>query len=214
MVFRRLLWFLLLAMAAAAADKKTTATAKGENDDLMLTVTVYLQPDDIKRLLDNDLDNHFIVCEVKVEPKYGKEVAIDRDDFLLRTYKDGEKSKPFDASQIAGSGALVISQDASSKSPGARSPGWTGMGGPMILGGGAAAASTGGLGPTGVKADVKNEAGDNPLKQLLESRILPNKKTAEPVTGLLYFGLEKQKMKDLQLDFGDRENRIALRFKN
>jgi hypothetical protein len=199
-------------LVVPAADKKTTATAKGENDDVMLTVTVYLQPDDIKQLLGNDLGAHFIVCEVKVEPKFGKEVAIDRDDFILRTYKDGEKSKPFAASQIAGSGALVISQAESTKSSGARSPGWTGMGGPMILGGGGGA-STGGMGPTGVKADVKNEAGDNPLKQLLESRILPDKKTTEPVTGLLYFGLGKQKMKDLQLDYGGRENRIALRFK-
>ena len=61
-------------------------------------------------MIGSDLDGHYIVADVKVDPKYGKDITIDRDDFVLRTDKDGEKTTPFAASQIAGQGALVIAQ--------------------------------------------------------------------------------------------------------
>ena len=101
----------VLALAAsvalhAAAKKNTVATAKAENEDLMLTVTLHIDPADIKELIGNDLGGHYIVAEVKVEPKFGKDILLDRDDFQLRTDKDGEKAKPYAGSQIAGTGAL------------------------------------------------------------------------------------------------------------
>src|SRR5258706_11121569 len=133
MAVRILIILLAAALLPAPGAKKTTATAKGENQDVMLIVTMYLEQADIKELLGVELGSHFIIGDVKIEPKYGKEVAIDRDDFQLRTDKDGEKAKPFAASQIAGSGALIITQTSSSE--GVRSPGWSGMGGPVILGG-------------------------------------------------------------------------------
>ena len=37
-----------------------------------------------------------------MEPKYTKEITIDRDDFILRTDKDGDRTKPMAPSQIAG----------------------------------------------------------------------------------------------------------------
>ena len=72
----------------------------------MLTVTLHIDPADIKELIGNDLGGHYIVAEVKVEPKFGKDILLDRDDFQLRTDKDGEKAKPFAASQIAGTRRL------------------------------------------------------------------------------------------------------------
>src|SRR5262245_32881858 len=206
---------LMIVFAAAlllnSAAKKSTATARAENEDLMLTVTLAILPQDVKDLVGNDLGAHFIVADVKVEPKYGKEVAIDRDDFVLRTDKDGEKTKPFAASQIAGRGALVISQTASSE--GVRSPGWSGMGRPIILGGGCGIVAGSSADSSGAKATMQNDENENPLKKLLESKILAQGKTQKPVTGLLYFPMEKQKMKDLELTYGGRENRITLRFK-
>jgi hypothetical protein len=38
-------------------------------------------------------------------------------------------------------------------------------------------------------------------------------KTTRPLSGLLYFAMEKQKMKELELYYGGKENRISLRFK-
>ena len=199
--------FLLLALLLTGAAKKTIATAKGENEDLILTVTLHIDPADVKEVIGSDLDGHFIVAEVKVDPKYGKEILIDRDDFQMRSDKDGEKSKPFAASQIAGQGALVLSEEGGETK--AKKRGWS-MGG---IGMGAGSGS-GGEGSTGAtKATMKNEDQENTLKKVLDAKSLPEKKTSQPVAGLLYFPMEKQKMKDLELTYGGKENRISLRFK-
>ena len=140
-------------------------------------------------------------------------------DILVRLYENSRWAKQTDSRREKSavwrekSGALIISQKSSSE--GVQSPGWTGMGGPVILGGGRG----GGVGrgsevdSSTAKATIQNDEKENPLKKLLESRILPEKKTTDPVTGLLYFVMEKQKMKDLELTYGGRENRISLRFK-
>src|ERR1051326_7754771 len=108
MLFRLSFAFLFAGVFLFAGPKKTTGDADGENEDLILTVTVYTDPADIKGLLGNDLGGHYFVADVKVEPKYGKEVSIDRDDFTLRTDKDGEHTHPYQGSQIAGQTALVV----------------------------------------------------------------------------------------------------------
>lgn len=198
---------LLLSGLLTAAAKKTVATAKGENEDLILTVTLYIDPADVKEMIGSDLDGHYIVADVKVDPKYGKDIVIDRDDFQLRTDKDGERTKPFASSQIAGRGALIIAQ---SEEKTKRSK-W-GLGGPVMIGGGG--------GTAGNEDDkdkpqpkMQNSDQENPLKKVLDGKILAEKKTDQPENGLLFFPMEKQKMKDLELDFGGKENRISLRFK-
>jgi hypothetical protein len=196
---------LLPALLLSAPAKKAVSTAKGENEDLILTVTLYIDPADLKEVIGSDLEGHYIVADIKVDPKYGKQISIDRDDFQLRTDKDGEKAKPYAASQIAGQGVLVLSEDPDAKPKKSK---WS-LGG-MGMGGG-----TGGSdapkGPS--KATMKDDDKKNPLEKTLDAKILPEKKTDQPVSGLLYFPLEKQKMKDLELIYGGKENRISLRFK-
>ena len=63
----RFLAFLLAAASLFGAAKKTVAEAKGENQDLALTVTLYIDPAGVKDLLGAEL-GHFIVASVKVEP--------------------------------------------------------------------------------------------------------------------------------------------------
>jgi hypothetical protein len=204
-----------------AAPRKTIATSRGENEDLVITVTLYIDPPAVKEIIGSDLDGHYIVGDVKVEPKYGKEVTIDRDDFQLRTDKDGEKAKPFAPSQIAGRGALVISQKGgggagmAESGPGYGMPGP--MGGPPVMmpGNGGSIGSGPGAGESTAEARVVNDPHEkeNPLLKTLEQKILKEGKTKQPATGLLYFAMEKQKMKDLELTYGGKENRITLRFK-
>jgi hypothetical protein len=207
---------LLLASAlfVSGAAKKTTATARGENEDLILNVTIYIDSAAVKEALGDDLGGHYIVAQVKVEPKYTKEITIDRDDFVLRTDKDGDHSTPMAPSQIAGRGGLILTRTNGPGGQGAeRSRGWSigGMG--MGAGGGGA-----GAGPqnTGVKASAEkgdDKDKDNPLKQLLDAKVLPEKKIEEPTTGFVFFPMENQKMKDLELVYGGKENRIRIRFK-
>jgi hypothetical protein len=208
--------FAALAMAAAillsGASKKVPPTSRAENEDLILTATLHLDPEDIKELIGSDLGRHYIVFDVKVEPKYSKDIVVDRDDFVLRTDKDGEKTQPYAASQIAGNGALVISMV--DHNEGVASPGWTGTKVPVVKGGGAPApAKEADESKPAPKEEPKEKEKDNPLKKTLDAKVLPEGKTDRPISGLLYFPMEKQKMKDLELLYGGKENRIRLRFK-
>ena len=212
MVPRLFAFFLASALLVSGAAKKTTATGRGENEDVILNVTIYIDAAAVKEALGDDLAGHYIVAQVKVEPKYTKEITIDRDDFLLRTDKDGDRTKPMAPSQVAGNGGLVLTRTDGPSGEGAeRSHGWS-IGG-MGMGGGGVGA---GAGPqnTGVKASAeKANAKDSPLKQMLDAKVLPEKKVEEPVTGFLFFPMENQKMKDLELVYGGKENRIRIRFK-
>jgi hypothetical protein len=208
----RILALFLLTVLALSAAKKNSATARGENEDLILNVTIYIDGEGAKEVIGDDLGGHYIVALVKVEPKYGKDVTIDRDDFQLRTAKDGEKTRPLAPSQIAGRGALVLTRTEGPGGLGAeRTKGWS-LGG-IGMGGGGGAGSSGEGDKGGVKATMQNGEKENPLKKVLDEKVLPEKKTDQPVSGLLYFPMELQKMKDLELVYGGKENRISLRFK-
>jgi hypothetical protein len=212
MVPRLVAFFLASALLVSGAAKKTTATGRGENEDLILNVTIYIDSAAVKEALGDDLGGHYIVAQVKVEPKYTKEIAIDRDDFVLRTDKDGDRTKPMAPNQVAGSGGLVLTRNDGPSGQGAeRSRGWS-IGG-MGMGGGGV--GSGGPENTGVKASTEKSAKDkeSPLKKLLDATVLPEKKIEEPVTGFLFFPMENQKMKDLELVYGGKENRIRIRFK-
>lgn len=204
MVARLLALSLIFAFLLSAA-KKTVSTATGENDELILTVTLHIDPEDIKAMLGSDLEGHFVVAETKVEPKYGKTIAIDRDDFLLRSRADNDHSKPFAASQVAGTTTMVITKAEGPKVKNRPSFGIGGIG-----------VGSGNIPDNDVykdsKATVKNTA-ENPLEKTLDEKILPERKTDQPVSGLLYFPIEKQKIKDLRIEYGSKENRITLQFK-
>ena len=213
----RLVFAILSTALLLSAARKTSGTSHGENEDLMITATIYTDPADIKSLVGNDLGGHYIVADVKVEPKYGKEVAIDRDDFILRTDKDGERDHPYEGSQIAGKTALVVGKTAATVS-GDTSPDYSGV--PVPIGGPVMYPEPGiGIGGGGTyeanKATVKTDSSGNvdPLQKILDSKILPQGKTDKPLAGLLYFPMEKQKLKDLELLYGDKANRISLRFR-
>jgi hypothetical protein len=212
MVPRLLAIFVGSALLVSGAAKKTTATARGENDDVILNVTIYIDSAAVKEALGDDLGGHYIVAQVKVEPKYTKEITIDRDDFILRTDKDGDRTKPMAPSQIAGRGSLVLTGTQGPGGLGAeRSRGWS-MGGPIGMGGGGIGAG-GGADTSGVKATMENSDKENPLKKMLDAKVLPEKKIEEPVTGFLFFPMENQKIKDLEMLYGGKENRVRIRFK-
>ena len=205
----RLLALLVVSAVLLSAARKTVSTASGENDDMALTATLHIDPEDIKGMLGSDLEGHYVVAEVTVQPKYGKTVTLDRDDFLLRSRADNDHSKPFSASQIAGNTTMVITHGEAPKVK--NKPGI--MLGGMGMGGGSGGAGGKPNEYEGSKAAVKTSDKDNPLEKTLDQKILPEKKTDQTVTGLLYFPIEKQKIKDLQLEYGGKENRITLQFK-
>jgi hypothetical protein len=66
--------------------------------------------------------------------------------------------------------------------------------------------------PAGVTMQSGEDKG-NPLLQTLKDKELPELKTNQPYSGLLYFAMEGQKMKDLEVDYGGKEGKIVLKFK-
>jgi len=192
-------------LIGASAKKPAVGAGRGENEDLILTVTLYADPAAVKEVIGDEMGGHYIVADVKMEPKYGKEINVDRDDFALHTDKDGEKAKPFAASQIAGREALIVTETGATQHKTGISIG--GMGGGM------------GTGPGNdhgvLKVTTQNPAAvpENPLEKVLKDKILAEKKIREPSSGLLYFPMEKQKLKDLELRYGPAETRISVRFK-
>ncbi len=212
MIFRVAIAIVLTGLWVWPAGKKV-GVARGENEDLIVTATLYTTPDEVKELLGNDLQGHFVVAEVKVEPKYGKEVSVARDDFVLQDLDRAEKSTPFAPSQIAAHASLVVKragdEDGDKKST-SHKPTFSGIG-------------IGGVGSPGepdgkdrnISAKMQNadEPKDEALEKLLADKQLPEKSSDKAVTGLLYFAFEKVKLKDMQLDYGPKPNRLVMRFK-
>ena len=200
---------LLLTAAISFSKTKSTGPFKGDGQNVSITATVVLDKEEIKQLLGSDLDGHYIVVNVTVTPKFGQELDIRRDDFLLRTDKDGERAHPYVGSQIAGKGALVVTTKAATAPSGGGQFGSPydypayggGVGGPPTM-----ITEAEGKMQSGVK-------GDDPLLKALNEKILPEKKTEAAVSGLLYFPLEKQKQKDLELIYAAADGKVSIRFK-
>ncbi len=209
----------LACVLAARNSDEIKAQARGENESVVINATVYARPQAVKEVLGSDLEGHYIVVAVEVAPRFGKQVAISRDDFQLKTNKDGEKSSPFAPSQIAGRGAMVVHETGGAGATPMRDNTGPVVGGipgtssiPHRLGGD-------GIGNPGApdSAEAKTRTGshekENPLMAVLRQKELPETKTDKPVSGLLYFPMEKQKVKDLELRYDMNGDKIVMKFK-
>ncbi len=209
---------LVCAGAARNKDSNKPAEIRGENESVVINATVYAKPEAVKELIGSDLGGHYIVVAVEVTPRFGKQVAIDRDDFVLKTDKDGERTGPFAPSQIAGKGAMVVRQTGGSGATPMHDndgPIWGGypgsMGQPRRLGGdGVGSAGA----PDGAEAKTRTASHEkeDPMLEVLKEKELPQTKTDKPVSGLLYFPMEKQKVKDLELRYNAADDKITMHF--
>lgn len=215
-------WLAVVPVAALLAADKPPASAVASNEMIELSATAYTTKAAVQEVLGSDLGGYFIVIKMTVTPRGGKPLAVSRDDFLLRSFKDGQKSGAFAPSQIAGRGSLVVSsagrgggvaadQGGPVWGPG---PGGTGM--PQRLPGsngtfGSAASADG---TAEARVDTGGTDKENPILAVLKQKILPEKTTAEPVSGLLYFSLEgKHKPKDLELQYKGPGGKLRMEFK-
>jgi hypothetical protein len=206
---------LIMAAALAASQSKKPAEARGENESVVINASVYADREAVKELLGDDLGGYYIVLAVEVTPRFGKEVNISRDDFELKTDKDGEHTTPFAPSQIAGRGALVIRETGGGGAAAEPSgPVWgiPGTAPIRLPGQGTNLGSTAGPGATQATVHSGRKEKPNPLLGLLQRKELPEGKTSRPVSGLLYFPMDKQKAKDLELRYNVPDDKIVMRF--
>ena len=200
---RSLLALIVASTAFAAPKPAPTPTAKTGNMQVELTATLYVDKASIQQLLGSDLGGYYVVVDVRLAPKNDEKIKIFRDDFQLRTDRDGEKSKPFAPSQIAGRGALIVTPSSEGRGGGLG----IGLGG-FGMGSGAEAVTN------SSKMDKGAKNKENPLLGVLTEKVLAEKETDQPISGLLFFPMEpKQKIKDLQLTYAGPGSKLMLRFK-
>ncbi len=201
-----------------AGDKNLSPGRTG-NDNVGVEAKVFLTKEEVKSAVGSELDEGFIVVQITLTPRNGETVKINRDDFLLLSGRDGQKSQPYAPSQIAGAGALVVASRAGQGGGmmgQQRTVPWGGIGGrPMGMPspGGSIGSTT--ANPT--EASATTTDGDNkkpnPLLDTLKEKILPEKEITEPVSGQLYFLLEgKHKLKDLELFYKGPGGKLSLKF--
>lgn len=209
------------ALTLALGAEKPAAPVSSEDETLVLTAFPCLEKACIIKAVGEDPGMELVVIDVKLAPRADNKVVVSLDDFTLISRKDGQRSQPLAPSQIAGTGALVVSQDGRGggigmMNPGRRGPIWGGVPGtgsrPRRIGGDDTGAVTA-AGSTEAKATVTNSEQPNPLMATLKEKSLPEKETTETVTGLLYFFLEgKHKLKDLELMYKSPAGRMILDF--
>lgn len=210
-------FLLAIASCVCAADTKPPVTGRAESEAAEITATLYTDKSAITTLIGHPLDGDYIVVDVRLTPRGEKPLAVLRDDFLLRSDRDGQKCQPFAPSQVAGQGTLMVSSTSGGAMMGDRNgPIWGGtVGQPGRMGGtggsaGNAASETAAQG--NIQTGGKTTA--NPTLDALKQKILPEKETSQPVAGLLYFFLEgKHKPKDLELVYRGGGGKIAIRFR-
>ncbi|MBV9771552.1 MAG: hypothetical protein JOZ32_18420 [Bryobacterales bacterium] len=205
------LFCLSAALLAGAADKKLPID-ETSNDLLDISVAAPLDKDQIKQELGSDLGDDIIVVRVTARPVSDKPVQINRDDFLLVSGKDGQRSQPFQPGQLAGSDSLAVTEN------GMRSGGLgqhphrpsIGFGGLGIGGGGNSSATQ----TPDTKMQESRADKENPLLAALNAKTLAEKTITEPISGLLCFQIVgKVKTKDLELHYRGAAGTMALRFR-
>jgi hypothetical protein len=220
---------LALALPAAlqAADKKPIPPGKAADQKVALEATVHLDPEEVKTMLGAEPGQGIVVVEVKVTPLHGEKIVLNREDFLLRSDKDGQTSRPMEPTQVAGSSILVVGSK-----PGEQGrvmsqqrrvpfgvPGIPGTGNgppatlpspqPPVVGSATADATT----ATSTITEDEKLKKNNPLLDTLKKKVLPEGETGEPVTGYLYFLFEgKHKPKHLELVYRKAPPRVHMRF--
>jgi hypothetical protein len=129
-------------------------------------------------------------------------------DFQLFCEGDGDRTLPQSPAEIAAADTLVLKRGQSGIGSLGEETGttWSGIG----FGGRSTKKKDGDTqDSTTEKKGTKNDA----LKTALTEKALPEKDTTEPVSGLLYFPMEKKKLKDLVLFYPTPTGKLRLYFK-
>jgi hypothetical protein len=210
--------FGLVALSLVAAEPPASGTAA--NEKLEIQATVYNDKAAIRGVLGEELDSGIVVVEVRLTPKGGDSLKVWRDDFTLRSDRDGQKSGPFDPSQIAGNSVITLVRTYSAEGVLVEDSGpvWGGVGGtrPRRMPGpaGGVGNATTGQETNEARVGPSRDDPDSPLLAALKAKILTEEEISAPVAGLLYFPMDgKHKIKQLELHYRGQAGPLDLRFK-
>jgi hypothetical protein len=176
--------------ALLSAGEKKSPEGHGEDESVAITATL-LSPEQLIDSVGSNFDNNYTVLDVRVTPKGGKPYSVHLDDFILRSESSGEHSGPFlVASQIAGAGALVVKHTYGNR---------VNADSPKPL--------------EGTKVEMKDDAKADPALDALKKKMLAESTATDPVSGLLFFPLAKEKARNLILSYKTPQGKLRLNFK-
>jgi len=197
-------------MNLCASKKVISPQTSAGNEQVDIIATISMNEEEIAQKLGADPGKGIVLLEVRIVPKTDKPVEVSPDDFILLAHDDGERSKPFEPSQIAGNGSLVVS-DSAEKVKAAHST--VGFGG-MVAGGGGGSPGNSKVVSLSSKPDPKSQ-GNEKLLQALEAKQFPEKESTDPVEGFLYFPLNgKHKLKNLAVLYRGPAGKLDLEFQH
>jgi hypothetical protein len=194
-----------------ASKKVISPETSAGNEQVDIIATITLNEAEIAQKIGADPGAGIVLLQVRVVPKTDKPIQISPDDFILLAHDDGERSKPFEPSEIAGNGALVVNNTASAAPN--KTGSTIGMGG-MIAGGGGASPGNSKAVTLSSKMDDKSK-GNRTLLEALTAKQLPEKESLEPIEGFLYFPLDgKHKLKNLAVLYRGQAGKLDLEFQH
>ena len=204
-------------LLVAAVETAVWVTEKAA--DMEISARLILDKEAQVKAVGSDLNRQYVIVEVKLSPRGGYPVTIAREDFLLRSARDAEKSTAESPERIAGAAVLVL---------GARGEGrpiYSQSGDPVFVGG---LPGTGGR-PRRIGCDDStygNASGaaeatvaastvkETPLLGALRDKEVTLGEVRKPVTGFLYFPVDpKQKVKNFWLHYKGAAGTADLRFR-
>jgi hypothetical protein len=199
----------LTATSLFGAKKVISPNTSAGNDQVDIIATITIPEDEVTQALGVDPGKGIALLKVKVVPKTDKPVQVSPDDFILLAHDDGERSKPFEPSEIAGQGALVVSDNGTAVKKVGSSVGFGG-----IMGGSGSSPGNSRAVSLSSKMDPKSH-GNTKLLEVLKAKELPAGESAEPVEGYLYFPLDgKHKLKNLAVLYRGPAGKLNLEFEH
>lgn len=212
---RRLLVAFVAVIPAAvfASHHVVSPTTSASNEKVEIKATISMTEQEVAQKLGADPGKGVVLVEVHVSPLGDKPLRISPDDFILLAHDDGQRSEPYDPAQLAGSGALVVSQSTTGGSMQSGRVGIPGM--PIglpnepVVGGSAAGVTS------NVSKMNSKDSGNVTLLDALKLKQLKDVDTTNDVTGYLYFPLDgKHKLKNMALLYRGQGGRIDLEFQH
>jgi hypothetical protein len=221
----------LVSFLLSAAENPGPFKSSARSAKLTMDAELYLDRGQVEQLIGNSMDGYLVVVKVRIQSNRPNEkIRIFRDDFVLVSSKDGQRSEPFSPEMLAGSSTMVVSEVVTSAGPvmGQNTgPVWGGIptGGPVPTGGPRRVDRPGSSGgtagtPTATATSVEQRVqdgkpGDKQVAWLetLKEKVLQEGELTDVREGLLYFPLNgKHKPKQISLLFNGVLPKMELSF--
>ena len=217
---------LLPAAANPGPFKSTARSAK-----VTIEAELYLDRGQVEKLIGNSMDGYLVVAKVKISSnRPNEQIRLFRDDFVLVSSKDGQRSEPFAPEMLAGSSTMVVNEVVLSTGPimgqntgpvigGIPGGGPVPTGPPRRIDTPGSHGSTAGT-PTASATTVEQtihdgKPGDKQVAWLetLKAKVLKEGELTQAHEGLLYFPLNgKHKPKQITLLYNGVNPRMELTF--